>query len=97
MQTKEKLITSLQAGSGGVSGPTQEVALEQLQLEKEAIEMELDTARLQGAGLREELQEIEDQHSREMEQLTEQVSSLFTTPYNNIVLCIHRYMNWRVV
>lgn len=59
-----------------MSGPAQEAALEQLQLEKEAVEMELETARLQGAGLREELQEIEGQHSQEMEQLTEQVSSL---------------------
>lgn len=73
LQTKEKLISSLQTGSDGVPGPAQEAALEQLQLEKEAIEMELETARLQGARLREELQETEDQHNQEMEQLAEQV------------------------
>ena len=59
-----------------MSGSAKEAAQEQLQLEKEAIEMELETARLQGAQLREELQETEEQHSREMEQLTEQVSNL---------------------
>lgn len=58
-----------------MSGPAKEAVQEQLQLEKEAIEMELETARLQGVQLREELQETEEQHSREMEQLTEQVSN----------------------
>lgn len=75
MQTKEKLISSLQAGSDGASGHAQEAAQEQFQLQKEAIEMELETARLQGVQLREELQETEEQHSQEMEQLTEQVSN----------------------
>lgn len=37
------------------------------------METELEMARLQGAGLREELQEAEEQHSRELELLTEQV------------------------
>ena len=58
-----------------MSGSAKEAAQEQLQLEKEAIEMELETARLQGVQLREELQETEEQHNREMEQLTEQVSN----------------------
>ena len=35
--------------------------------------MDLETARLQGAELREELQEAEEQHSQELEQLTNQV------------------------
>lgn len=66
-----------------MSGPAKEAAQEQLQLEKEAIEMELETARLQGVRLREELQETEEQHSREMEQLTEQVG---TSPWEELVL-----------
>ena len=73
-QAKEKMITSLQEGGGGVSGPSQEASLEQLQLEKEAMRAELETARLKEAGLREELREVEEQHTQELEQLTEQVS-----------------------
>ena len=79
-QAKEKLIAGLQAGGGdGGSAPAHEANLEQLRLEKEAVEVDLETARLQGAELREELQEAEEQHSRELEQLTNQVRVCQTT------------------
>ena len=74
------MISSLQEGGAGVSGPAHEASLEQLQLEKEAVKAELETARLQGEGLRAELQEVEEQHSLEVTQLAEQVRGQTTPP-----------------
>jgi chromosome segregation ATPase len=76
LQAKEKVIASLQEGGVGVSGSAHKASLEQLRLEKEAVQAELETARLQGEGLRTELQEAEEQHSHEMTQLSEQVQEL---------------------
>jgi uncharacterized phage infection (PIP) family protein YhgE len=70
------VIASLQEGGVGVSGSAHKASLEQLRLEKEAVQAELETARLQGEGLRTELQEAEEQHSHEMTQLSEQVQEL---------------------
>ena len=44
--------------------------------EQEAARAELETARLQGEGLREELKEAEDCHAREVAQLTQQIREL---------------------
>ena len=56
------------------TGPAHhEARLEQLQLEKEQVQAELATTRQQWAELRAELQEVEEEHVRETQQLTEEV------------------------
>lgn len=78
LQAKEKLITRLQEGgvTGESPGSAHETHLEQLRVEQEAMKAELETALLQGEGLKEELQEAEEQHNQELTELIQHIREL---------------------